>query len=74
MTDEPRATREAGREEQCGECGGQGYWIATHYVTRDMATDAGEPSMEGMPMEERVPCNRCGGGGVILLPAQEESP
>lgn len=51
--------------QECPACGGQGFWMATHYVTRDMASDACEPSMEGMAMEEKVPCDRCGGGGVV---------
>ena len=48
----------------CKNCGGTG-WIAEYetiveYVTSDMASDAGEPEMEGMPMshdvEHEVPC------------------
>lgn len=51
----------------CEKCNGQGrvYWTDIHYVTRDMAIDAGEPSMEGMPMEEQrdEECPDCNGSG-----------
>lgn len=36
-----------------------------HHVTHDMALDAGEPGMEGMPMPENVPCAMCGGTCVL---------
>ena len=40
---------------ECELCGGSGevqVCIGIDYVSRDMATDAGEPAMEGMPMEQ----------------------
>lgn len=40
----------------CSTCNGGG---VVGVVTRDMATDAGEPGMEGM----EIPCNACGGQG-----------
>lgn len=48
----------------CERCGGSGAiqeCIGVHYVTADMAMDACEPSMEGMPIEEFgwVSCPDC---------------
>lgn len=51
-------------ERQCGACGGSGS-VLYGYVTRDMALDACEPSMEGMPLEGR--CPRCYGGVEVEL-------
>jgi transcription elongation factor Elf1 len=55
------------QEEKCPECGGSGQVpIGEHFVTRDMAIDAGEPEMEGMSMGvEYDTCSTCGGYGVI---------
>ena len=55
---------------ECPECGGQGGTRVKElvgYVTHDMALDACEPSMEGMPMYDWVDyeCPRCGGTGKI---------
>jgi hypothetical protein len=46
----------------CGACGGTGgFGGGVHYVTRDMATDAGEPQLEGQEIvEEPVECEYCG--------------
>ena len=51
LPDEPRLIAVT-----CAVCGGTGI---AGYVTSDMATDACEPEMEGMPM----PCS-CDGGSV----------
>jgi len=53
---------------QCTQCCGDGQLvIGEHHVTRDMALDACEPSMEGMFYGyEYVPCNICHGEGVIM--------
>lgn len=48
----------------CPECGGSG-GVLGGYVTRDMAMDAGEPDMEGMPVP--TPCPTCDGHGNIHL-------
>lgn len=39
----------------CSTCAGSG----SHEVSREMASDAGEPGMEGM----EIPCGDCGGDG-----------
>lgn len=50
----------------CGTCEGSGQVpIGEHFVTRDMATDAGEPAMEGMSMGiEYGLCPDCFGTGA----------
>lgn len=54
-------------EEQCPCCEGHGQIaLGEHFVTRDMARDAGEPAMEGMSMGiEYGPCPECNGSGLI---------
>lgn len=51
----------------CETCGGSGMVTreVMHYVTHDMALDAGEPEMEGMPMPRRWEdvCPDCLGTG-----------
>lgn len=54
----------------CADCGGSGEAVLG-YVTRDMATDAGEPSMEGMPVPGQCPTCR-GSGDVIGTPKASE--
>jgi hypothetical protein len=51
----------------CPDCQGEGRIpIGEHFVTRDMAIDAGEPNMEGMSMGiEWGTCSRCQGGGLL---------
>lgn len=51
---------------QCPTCEGSGRVpIGEHFVTRDMATDAGEPAMEGMSMGiEYGDCPDCHGTGI----------
>lgn len=51
----------------CPSCGGSGaVIIGQHYFTRDMATDAGEPGMEGMfHSYEFGPCEDCDGSGTV---------
>jgi len=46
----------------CGPCGGRGgYGGGVHYVTREMAMDAGDMSLEGQKqVEEPIPCEYCG--------------
>jgi hypothetical protein len=51
--------------EVCRACGGQGEYEVQHQVTRDMASDAGEPEMEGMAITERERCEECHGAGAI---------
>jgi len=58
---------------QCPNCEGQGYFIHTRYVTRDMAMDACEPEMEGMPIPDRTQCQRCNGDGWIVSTPSEVS-
>lgn len=53
----------------CGTCGGGGRVLVDRfaYVTRDMASDADEPGMEGMQMhdgQEWVDCPECNGPPV----------
>lgn len=52
---------------ECPECEGGGRVpLGEHFVSREMASDAGEPSMEGMSMGiEWGPCRECGGSGAI---------
>lgn len=58
---------------QCAVCEGTGRVEAgRHIVTRDMAIDAGEPSMEGMDFgPEWMACPCCSGDGQIRLPDRE---
>lgn len=57
----------------CPSCGGYGYHNVTYHVTRDMALDAGEPSMEGEPIHEREQCSECGGAGCYPVENEDQS-
>jgi len=50
----------------CPDCEGQGYVVQTRYVTKDMATDACAPEMEGMPIPDQIKCWKCNGDGWIV--------
>lgn len=60
----------------CELCGGSGQEvIGEHYVTRDMAIDAGEPAMEGMSAGvEWGPCSECDGAGLVTPPSDRSEP
>ncbi len=62
-------------ERECDLCEGQGRVpIGEHYVTRDMALDAGEPQMEGMSLGvEYGPCPRCCGHMLLCRPAERKA-
>lgn len=66
MTPTPETLR------QCETCGSGGVVpIGEHFVSHEMASDAGEPSMEGMSMGiEWGPCPNCSGCGEIAALAQ----
>lgn len=51
----------------CPTCQGEGQVVVgENRVTRDMASDAGEPSMEGMHYDyDYQPCEDCNGSGVV---------
>jgi hypothetical protein len=51
----------------CESCGGSGQEvIGVHLVTRDMAIDAGDPSLEGtFHSDVYEGCTSCGGTGVV---------
>lgn len=51
----------------CPDCeGGGAVALGVHYVSREMAVDAGDPSMEGQVAEvEYEPCPRCRGTGEL---------
>jgi hypothetical protein len=51
--------------EVCRACDGRGEHEIERYVTRDMACDACEPEMEGMPIPDHERCSECGGAGYI---------
>ena len=53
-------------ETQCPACEGAGHVpLGVHYVTHDMAIDAGEPDMEGEVYEtEYGACEQCEGTGI----------
>ena len=58
--------------EPCPACGGRGVVEGVvGYVTREMAMDACEPSMEGMPYPGEVPCPHpeCEGGFIMTQEA-----
>lgn len=60
--------------EVCAVCDGAGTIAEPHYgyVSQEMASDAGEPSMEGEPIQtgtEDVPCFNCNGLGGIPFQA-----
>jgi hypothetical protein len=73
---EPQGAAEAAAvTTQCAACEGTGRIRieVTRYVTRDMATDAGEPAMEGQPIPDCDVhiCVQCGGTGLAeAAPAQ----
>lgn len=58
----------AGSPQQCPTCDGDGQVVVgEHRVTRDMASDAGEPSMEGaFHSYEMGPCEDWGRAGQLL--------
>ena len=53
--------------ETCPDCGGQGQVpVGEYQVTREMAMDAQNPELEGMPCGEAYDyCQRCGGEGTV---------
>lgn len=57
----------------CSECQGEGKIpIGEHFVTREMAIDAGEPAMEGSHYAyEYEECTRCEGSGFQKINIQE---
>lgn len=57
-------------QTQCPTCEGSGQVaLGEHFVSRYMAMDACEPSMEGMSMGiEYGPCPDCGGTGLLSVP------
>jgi DnaJ-class molecular chaperone len=59
-----RSTTPSGTE-QCEACEGSGRVpVGEHFVTREMAIDAGDRAMEGMSMGiEYGPCPECSGTG-----------
>lgn len=61
------------REEPCGACGGEGEEvIGENYVTRDMAIDAGDRSMEGAFYSYvYAPCSECHGSGMLENPTPQ---
>ena len=60
------ATAASNEPVPCSACGGEGQMvIGEHYVTRDMASDACEPAMEGMFHSYAYgECDECGGTGI----------
>jgi len=68
MTDsrDPQIPPQETPEPQCEVCGGSGQRIiGEHYVSRDMAIDAGDRSMEGsFHSYEYGPCDVCDGAGA----------
>lgn len=61
--------------EICPDCQGEGKIpIGVHYVTRDMALDAGFPEMEGMEYSyEFAQCEKCEGDGRVLTEKSDQS-
>lgn len=51
------------REVYCPSCNGEGL-LGREHVTPEMAQDAGDPSLEGQPIDHL--CDTCGGGGFIV--------
>src|SRR5262245_50199918 len=67
------------RQVQCSVCEGDGrVAVGAHYVTHEMAIDAGDRSLEGQfHSVEYAPCGDCGGTGLVegaALPPVESSP
>lgn len=50
----------------CSTCGGSG---CLGIVSREMASDAGSPELEGQP----IGCSTCGGDGYIVEEVEDES-
>ena len=69
MADQPIAIR-AHELERCPACGGEGQVIiGEHYITMDMAIDAGDRSMAGTFFGyEWGECDECSGTGVFEAP------
>ena len=61
-------------QQICEQCQGEGKIpIGEHYVTREMARDAGDPSLEGGLFEiEYAKCEVCEGNGFIVSETPEE--
>jgi len=54
-------------ETKCFVCGGDGeIEHQTSIVTHDMASDAGQPELEGQPIFEKIQCGNCNGRGMIV--------
>ena len=56
------------KQQQCPKCEGTGQIpLGEHFVTYDMASDAGEPQLEGMSMGiEYGRCSNCSGDGWTI--------
>jgi len=55
-------------QKECPGCEGTGRMaLGEHYVTREMAIDGGDITLEGMSMGiEYGPCSECSGDGWII--------
>lgn len=52
----------------CMACEGGGQVpLGVHYVTHDMAIDAGQPELEGQEIVEYGRCQDCGGEGYVWV-------
>lgn len=51
-----------GEPVPCPACGGSGR--IEYRISREMALDAGDPSLEGQPLSNR--CTMCGGDGQLI--------
>ena len=49
----------------CPKCYGAGDIVILRSVSHEMAIDAGEPEMEGQPIEETVTCDLCDGAAKV---------
>lgn len=52
---------------ECPQCEGHGgYEETVGMVSKDMASDAGEPAMEGQAIVETTVCDFCNGAGEVM--------
>ena len=70
---ETKATLADSADAQCPDCEGSGrLLLGVHVVSQEMASDAGEPDMQGQEIPEWGHCSRCHGAGVITADAPPE--
>ncbi len=58
--------------EICPNCDGDGFRVETNYASREMASDAGDPNLEGHPIRNKIKCSQCFGKGQIATTLERD--